>query len=139
MKHYFDITDFVDAAKAHGAVSGIQRVQICVLKQLSSVSLYEQALCAYGFKRFSRIKVCRAQDLFTKEVYSASRMLIQLGLEKPNQAFSKRELYDDLAKYKKRSFGRALRKIKLLILGRLFPASARARMEDTSSVNGECM
>ena len=56
-------------------------------------------------------------------------MLIQLGLEKPNQAFSKRELYDDLAKYKKRSLGRALRKVKLLILGRLFPDYARARMK----------
>ena len=129
MKHYFDITDLVDYAKAHGAVSGIQRVQICVLKQLSSVREKDEALCAYGFKRFSRIKICRARDLFTNEVYSASRMLIQLGLEKPNQAFSKRELYGDLAKYKKRSLGRALRKVKLLILGRLFPDYARARMK----------
>lgn len=129
MNYYFDITDLVKFAQRNGSVSGIQRVQVRVLQHLFSGRDKSNILCAYTNRRLSRIKVCRAQDLFTKEVYSASRMLIQLGLEKPNQAFSKRELYDDLAKYKKRSFGRALRKIKLLILGRLFPASARARME----------
>ena len=129
MNYYFDITDLVTFAQRNGAVSGIQRVQIRVLQHLSSVRDKPNILCAYTISRLSGVKVCRAQDLFTKEAYSASRMLIQLGLEKPNQAFSKRELYDDLAKYKKRSLGRALRKVKLLILGRLFPDYVRARMK----------
>ena len=48
-------------------------------------------------------------------------MLIRLGIENPYAAFSKRELYDDLARYKKKSFTRMLRKFKLSILGQFFP------------------
>ena len=128
MNYYFDITDLVKFAQRNGSVSGIQRVQIRVLQHLSSGRDTPDILCAYTISRLSGIKVCRAQDLFTNEVYSASRMLIRLGLENPHAAFSKRELYDDLAKYKKRSFRRVLQKFKLLILGRLFPGYARAQM-----------
>ena len=128
MNYYFDITDLVKFAQRNGSVSGIQRVQIRVLQHLSSGRDNPDILCAYTISQLSGIKVCRAQDLFTNEVYSASRMLIRLGLENPHAAFSKRELYDDLAKYKKRSFRRVLQKFKLLILGRLFPGYARAQM-----------
>ena len=132
MKYYFDITDLIKFAQRNGSVSGIQRVQISVLQHLASGRDKDEILCAYAINRFSGVTICRAQDLFTNEVYSASRMLIRLGLENPYAAFSKRELNDDLAKYKKKSFRRVVRKFKLLILGRLFPAYARAQMNLSS-------
>ena len=55
-------------------------------------------------------------------------MLIRLGIESPYAAFSKRELYDDLARYKKKSFARMLRKFKLSIFGQFFPDYTRAEM-----------
>ena len=128
MNYYFDITDLVRFAQRNGSVSGIQRVQIRVLQHLSSESEKDEFLCVYALNRLSQIKVCRAKDLFTDEAYSASRMLIRLGIESPLSAFSKRELYDDLARYKKRSFTRILRKFKLSILGQFFPDYARAEM-----------
>lgn len=128
MKYYFDITDLVKFAQRNGSVSGIQRVQIRVLQHFSSGRGKDQVLCAYAINRFSGIKICKAQDLFTNERYSASQMLVQLGVEKTNAAFSKRELYDELAKYKKGSLRRVLRKVEFLTLGRLFPGYARAQM-----------
>jgi glycosyltransferase involved in cell wall biosynthesis len=128
MKYYFDITDLVKFAQKNGSVSGIQRVQIRVLQHLSSGREKDEILCAYAINRFSGIKVCRAKDLFTDEVYSASRMLVRLGIEKPSTSFSKLELYGELAKYKKGSLRRVLRKVELLTLGRLFPDYARAQM-----------
>ena len=44
-------------------------------------------------------------------------MLVRLGVGDPVEAFSKRELDDDLAKCKKRFFNHVLRKFKRLILG----------------------
>jgi glycosyltransferase involved in cell wall biosynthesis len=128
MKYYFDITDLVKFAQKNGSVSGFQRVQIRVLQHLSSGREKDEILCAYAINRFSGIKVCRAKDLFTDEVYSASRMLVRLGIEKPSTSFSKLELYGELAKYKKGSLRRVLRKVELLTLGRLFPDYARAQM-----------
>ena len=128
MKYYFDITDLVEYARRNGAVSGIQRVQVSVLRHLSSKREKDDILCAYSIKREAVIKVCRASDLFSNEAYNASRMLIKLGVEKPNAAFTTREFYEELAKYKKKSIVRMLQKAKLLILGRLCPVYARALM-----------
>ena len=128
MKYYFDITDLVKFAQKNGSVSGIQRVQIRVLQHLSSVREKDEILCAYAINRFSGVKVCRAKDLFKNEAYSASHMLVRLGIEKPSTSFSKLELYGELAKYKKGSLRRVLRKVELLTLGRLFPDYARAQM-----------
>ena len=83
MKYYFDITDLVKFAQRNGSVSGIQRVQIRVLQQLSSESEKDEFLCVYAINRLSQIKACRAKDLFTNEAYSASRILIRLGYRKP--------------------------------------------------------
>lgn len=129
MKYYFDITDLVEYARRNGAVSGIQRVQVSVLRHLSSKREKDDILCAYSIKREAVIKVCRASDLFSDEAYNASRMLIKLGVEKPNAAFTTREFYEELAKYKKKSIVRMLQKAKLLILGRLCPVYARALMD----------
>lgn len=129
MNYYFDITDLVKFAQRNGSVTGIQRVQIRVLQHLPSGRGGSKVFCAYAINRLGRIKICRAQDLFTNETFSAARMLTQLGVEKPGAAFSKRELNDYLEKYKKKSFGRILRKIKLLIIGRLLPDYARAQMK----------
>ena len=128
MKYYFDITDLVKFAQRNGSVTGIQRVQIRVLQHLSSITEKDKIFCVYAINRLSGIRVCRSQDLFANEIYSASRMLVRLGVESPDEVFSKRELYDDLAKYKKKSFRRVLRKFKLLVLGRLFPGFARVQM-----------
>ena len=126
MKYYFDITDLVEYARRNGAVSGIQRVQMSVLRHLSSKRDRDDILCTYAVNRATAIKVCRASDLFSNEAYNASRILIKLGVEKPNAAFTTRELYEELAKYKKKSIARMLQKAKLLILGKLFPAYTRS-------------
>ena len=83
MNYYFDITDLVRFAQRNGSVSGIQRVQIRVLQHLSSENKKDEFLCVYALNRLSQIKVCHAKDLFTDEAYSASRMLIRLGIESP--------------------------------------------------------
>lgn len=128
MKYYFDITDLVEYATRNNAVSGIQRVQISVLRHLSSVVGKDEVLCAYATKQDSKTKICRPSELFTNDQYLASQITIKLGIENPNSAFSKRELYDDLVGYKKRSFARMMRKLKLFFLGQFFPDYARAQM-----------
>ena len=125
---YFDITDLLKHAKKNSTVSGIQRVQIRVLQHLAAQSQQQEILCAYDIGRFRRVRICRAKDLFFDEQYNAQRLLVRLGLENPNAAFSTQELYDDLAKYKKKSLKRVLRKVKLLILRRLRPDCARSQM-----------
>lgn len=128
MSLYFDLTDLLKHAKKNSTVSGIQRVQIRVLQHLAAQTQQQEILCAYDIGRFRRVRICRAQDLFIDKKYNAQRILVRLGLENPNTAFSSRELYDDLANYKKKSLKRVLRKVKLLILRRLRPACARAQM-----------
>ena len=128
MSLYFDLTDLLKHAKKNSTVSGIQRVQIRVLQSLAAQTQQQEILCAYDIGRFRRVRICRAQDLFIDKKYNAQRILVRLGLENPNTAFSSRELYDDLANYKKKSLKRVLRKVKLLILRRLRPDYARAQM-----------
>ena len=125
---YFDITDLLKHAKKNSAVSGIQRVQIRVLQHLAAQSQQQEILCAYDIGRFRRVRICRAKDLFFDEQYNAQGLLVRLGLENPNAAFSSQELYDDLANYKKKSLKRVLLKVKLLILRRLRPNCARSQM-----------
>ena len=125
---YFDITDLLKHARKNGTVSGIQRVQIRVLQHLAAQTQPQEILCAYHIGRFRRVRICRAQDLFIDKTYDAKQMLVRLGLENPNTAFTTQELYDDLANYKNKSLKRALRKVKLLILGKLRPDCARSQM-----------
>jgi glycosyltransferase involved in cell wall biosynthesis len=125
---YFDITDLLKHARKNGTVSGIQRVQIRVLQHLAAQTQPQEILCAYHIGRFRRVRICRAQDLFIDKIYNAKQMLVRLGLENPNTAFTTQELYDDLANYKNKSLKRALRKVKLLILGKLRPDCARSQM-----------
>ena len=101
MSLYFDLTDLLKHAKKNSTVSGIQRVQIRVLQHLAAQTQQQEILCAYDIGRFRRVRICRAQDLFIDKKYNAQRILVRLGLENPNTAFSSRELYDDLANYKK--------------------------------------
>ncbi len=126
---YFDITDLLKHARKNGTVSGIQRVQLRVLQHLAAQTQQREILCAYHIGRFHRTRICRAKDLFVDTKYNAHQMLVRLGLENPNAAFSTQQLYDDLANYKKKSLKRALRKVKLLILGRLRPNCARSQMD----------
>ena len=128
MSFYFDISDLVEYAKTNGEVSGIQRVQVSVLRNLATEREIDDIFCAYGVKKETAVKVCRVSDLFTNETYSASQLLLKLGIEKQNAAFSREELYSCIAKYKKRSITRMLQKAKFLILGRLFPRYARTQM-----------
>ena len=128
MNYYFDISDLVEYAKRNSGVTGIQRVQVSVLRNLATEREIDDIFCAYGVKKETAVKVCRVSDLFTNETYSASQLLLKLGIEKQNAAFSREELYSCIAKYKKRSITRMLQKAKFLILGRLFPRYARTQM-----------
>jgi len=117
MKYYFDIIDLVKFAQRNGSVRGIQRVQICLLRHLSSTTEKDKIFCVYAINRLSGIKVCWSKNIFMNETHGASRILVRLGVGDPYEAFSKRELDDDLAKCKKRFFNHVLRKFKRLILG----------------------
>jgi glycosyltransferase involved in cell wall biosynthesis len=139
MTRYFDITDLVRFARANGNVSGIQRVQIRVLRHLAHIGDHDDAMCIFATGRFSRLRACRPRDLFVDGTYDAGRMLAKLGLENPAGAFTKRELYDHLARYPKGSLHRAVRKVALTTLARLAPALARARMSLPARPLGENM
>ena len=106
--------------------------KICTEKWLghgnpASTNLYAPALvfdnwkrqdfCVYAINRLSGIRAYWSQNIFTNEIHGTSRMLVRLGVGDPVEAFSKRELDDDLAKCKKRFFNHVLRKFKRLILG----------------------
>jgi glycosyltransferase involved in cell wall biosynthesis len=128
MTQFFDISDLVRFARSNGAVSGIQRVQMRVLQHLAARCDPDKAICLYTTSRFSQVRGCRACDLFTDSTYNAGVILAKLGVENGSGAFTKRELYDDLAKYPKGSLRRAIRKAELTALGMLAPTIARARM-----------
>lgn len=128
MTRYFDITDLVRFARANGNVSGIQRVQIRVLRHLAARYNEEDAMCIFAPGRFSRLRACRARDLFVDETYDAGQMLAKLGLEDPAGAFTKRELYDHLGRYPKGSVRRAVKKVELTALARFSPTRARVRI-----------
>jgi glycosyltransferase involved in cell wall biosynthesis len=128
MKRYFDITDLIQFAKANGAVSGIQRVQIRVLRHLAAQGGPDDVLCLFASGPFSRLRGCRAGDLFTDESYDAARLLARLGVEGPDAAFTRRELYEHLSRYPRGSLRRGAEKASLAILAQLAPDRARARM-----------
>jgi glycosyltransferase involved in cell wall biosynthesis len=128
MTRFFDITDLVRFARASGTVSGIQRVQVRVLRHLADRCDPEDAICLYAAGRLSRLRACRARDLFVDETYDAGQLLAKLGLENPAAPFTKRELYDFLARYPKGSLRRAAKKVELTALARVAPARARFRM-----------
>jgi glycosyltransferase involved in cell wall biosynthesis len=128
MTRYFDITDLVRFARANGNVSGIQRVQIRVLRHLAAICNDDDAMCIFAPGRLSRLRSCRARDLFVDETYDAGQLLAKLGLENPTGAFTKRELYEHLGRYPKGSLRRAVKKLELTILARLAPSFARDQM-----------
>jgi glycosyltransferase involved in cell wall biosynthesis len=137
-RRYFDITDLVSYARAHRAVSGIQRVQIRVLRCLGNslggagnmtASEAEKQLCLFSTGRLTPVRACRVEDLFAGEDYEPETFLQKLGLEGPAEAFTSRELVDHLAAFRKGSVTRAVQKARLQLLGRSFPATARAMMK----------
>ena len=58
MKYYFDIIDLVKFAQRNGSVMGIQRVQICMLQHLPSITEKEKNFCVYVINRLSGIRAC---------------------------------------------------------------------------------
>ena len=128
MSRYFDISDFVRFARGNRGVSGIQRVQMRVIRHLAGQPEGEHDYCVYSSGRFSALRACRARDLFHDSGYDATVFLEKLGLEDPGGAFTQRELYDYLARYRKGSILRALAKTQLLFLQRLAPGRARQRL-----------
>lgn len=128
MTRFFDITDLVRFARTNPTVSGIQRVQFRVLQQLATQCPADDATCLFATGRFSRVRACRARDLFVDQKYDAGRFLNALGFEQPAAAFTQRELRDHLARYPKGSLHRVSRKAELLGLAGVAPGIARARM-----------
>jgi len=134
-RHFFDISDLVSYARANRAVSGIQRVQIRVLEQLAAAAggspdaeIREGQRCIYATGRFAPMRECRVGEIFGGGRYEAGELLARVGLERPTDAFTRRELADHLARYRKGSPQRALVKLGLQVLGRAAPAAARCRM-----------
>lgn len=127
-KQYFDITDLVRFARTNRNVSGIQRVQIRVIRHLAQGPRGDEVLCVFAVKRVAPLVVCRASDLFGDEKYDAGCFLAALGLETIDQSFSERELYDYLARFPKRSLVRAAKKAEMLFLRRFWPEAARRRL-----------
>lgn len=128
MTRFFDITDLVRYARTNPTVSGIQRVQFRVLRELATQCDPDDATCLFATGRFSRVRACHARDLFVGQDYDADRFLAALGLEQPAAPFTRRELSDHLARYRKGSLQRASRKAELLGLAGVAPGIARARM-----------
>jgi FkbM family methyltransferase len=128
MTRFFDITDLVRFARTNPTVSGIQRVQFRVLRELASQCDPDDATCLFATGKFSRVRACRVRDLFGEQHYDADRFLAALGIEHPAAPFTRRELYDHLARYPKGSLHRASRKAELLGLAGVAPGIARARM-----------
>ena len=128
MQRFFDITDLIGFAKANGAVSGIQRVQIRVLRHLAAQANPDDVLCLHARGRFSRLRACRARDVFADESYDAAELLAKLGVESPDAAFTSREFRDHLDRYPRGSVRRAATKATLAALAHLAPDVARARM-----------
>jgi len=134
-RQYFDITDLVSYARANRAVSGIQRVQVRVLEQLAAQAgesrdsrARDEQHCLFATGGLRPLRACRAVELFGGGTYEPGRFLVQLGFERPTDAFTRRELTDHLARYRKGSATRVLSKVRLQLLGRVAPASARASM-----------
>lgn len=123
---YFDITDLIRFARTNRHVSGIQRVQIRVIRHLACQENGGDVLCLFAEGRFATLLTCPARELFSDEDYDAGRFLCRLGLE--GGGFTKRELYDYLAKFPKRSLLRVAKKVEMLFLQRFWPAEARRRL-----------
>lgn len=130
---YFDITDLIRFARTNRNVSGIQRVQIRVIRQLAREGRGDDVRCLFAAGRFSPLLACPARELFADEEYDAGRFLRALGLEGGHGGFSKRELYDYLARFPKRSLLRVAKKIQMLGLQRCWPAEARRRLGPAAS------
>ncbi|NDC53964.1 MAG: glycosyltransferase family 1 protein [Planctomycetia bacterium] len=127
-RQYFDITDLVRFARTNRNVSGIQRVQIRVIRHLAATPGGDDVFCLFAVSRFAPPVVCRAGELFGNEEYDAGRFLAALGLERTEDGFSERELYDYLARFPKRSLLRVVKKVEAILLRRVWPAAARRRL-----------
>ena len=134
MSQYFDITDLIRFARTNRNVSGIQRVQIRVIRHLATHGKGDDVLCLFAPGRFSSLRACPARQLFSDEEYDASRFLSALGLEGDAGGFTNRELYDYLARFPKRSLIRVFKKAEMLLLQKTWPAEARRRLGPTESV-----
>lgn len=133
MSQYFDITDPIRFASTNRNVSGIQRVQIRVIRHLANNSNGGEVMCLFAPGRFSSLRACLARDLFVDDEYDAGRFLAALGLESDTGGFTKRELYDYLAGFPKRSLIRIIKKAEMLLLQKTWPAEARRRLGGSGS------
>lgn len=130
---YFDISDLVRFARKNHNVSGIQRVQIRVMRHLARTSGGDNVLCLFAPSRFAPLRACRARELFGDDDYDAGPFLFALGLEQTGSGFSKRELNDYLAPFPKRSLLRVAKKAEMLFLQKAWPSEARRRLGTTAA------
>ena len=66
MIRYFDISDLVRFAKSSGTVSGIQRVQIRILRHLVENQNPEEVVCIFSTGRYRSIRACYGKDLLSE-------------------------------------------------------------------------
>ncbi len=128
MARYFDISDLIRFARKNRAVSGIQRVQLHLLRALAAREGGQDVFCVFATHRHGLLRVCRARELLEAYDLDPVMLLLRLGIERPARAFSQQELQEYLAGYRKHSLGRALRKASLQLLGMMAPHHARRRM-----------
>ena len=129
MTRYFDITDLVHFAQLNGTVSGIQRVQVRVIRHLASLSDPEEVICVFAKSRFHKVEACSARALFDGEKYNAEDLLAKLDFTSEERAYTRRELKQFLNRYPKGSVQRIIHKIKLYIIAFFSKRCARKYME----------
>ncbi len=128
MIRYFDISDLVRFAKSSGTVSGIQRVQIRILRHLVENQNPEEVVCIFSTGRYRSIKACYGKDLLSEAGYEADVLLRKLNLENPHAAFTSRELKDYLSPFPKKSFRRMFYKLVIILIHFISPRRARCWM-----------
>ena len=101
MTRYFDITDLVHFAQLNGTVTGIQRVQVRVIRHLAALSDPEEVICVFAKSRFHEVEACSARALFDGEKYNAENLLAKLDFTSEEKAYTGRELKQFLNRYPK--------------------------------------
>lgn len=125
MIRYFDISDLVRFAKSNGTVSGIQRVQIRVLRHLIHQQKLDEVICIFSLGRYRSIRACYGRDLLGEVGYEAEVLLRKLNIENPHAAFTNRELKNYLSRFPKKSFRRICLKSFIILMSLISPRRAR--------------
>lgn len=128
MATYFDLTDVIYYSEANSRVTGIQRVQLRILAELSS--LYPSEVRAIYFNKMTRTHVVfDSQAVFGPlgTEFRPNEVLRSLGIRRPTLLPDKYQIKNHLRPYEHQKIRRALHKIRLYALGLLAPSRLHAR------------